>query len=90
MNVLFVYVANSGRSVMAERIFRQLAGDHHHARSAGSPGSVPHPQVVEALQEMRAKIMYWAMRACTSSTQRAGFASSSARTNASSRSSSRR
>ena len=60
MNVLFVYVANSGRSVMAERIFRQLAGDHHHARSAGSdPGSVPHPQAVEALQEMRGKIMYW-------------------------------
>ena len=52
-NVLFVCVANSGRSVMAERLFRQLAGDRHQARSAGSePGSAPHPQVVEALHEI--------------------------------------
>ena len=35
---------------MAERLFRQLAGDRHKARSAGSePGTAPHPQVVEAL-----------------------------------------
>jgi arsenate reductase len=52
-HVLFVCVANSGRSVMAERIFRQLAGDRHQARSAGSdPGTHPHPQVVEALREI--------------------------------------
>ena len=52
-NVLFVCVANSGRSVMAERIFRTLAGGRHHARSAGSePGTAPHPQVVEALREI--------------------------------------
>jgi arsenate reductase len=52
MNVLFVCVANSGRSVMAERLFRRLAGDRHNARSAGSdPGTAPHPQVVEALRE---------------------------------------
>jgi arsenate reductase len=51
--VLFVCVANSGRSVMAERLFRALAGDRHHARSAGSdPGSAPHPEVVEALREI--------------------------------------
>jgi arsenate reductase len=51
--VLFVCVANSGRSVMAERLFRQLAGDRHKARSAGSePGTAPHPQVVEALREI--------------------------------------
>lgn len=51
--VLFVCVANSGRSVMAERIFREVAGDRHQARSAGSdPGTAPHPQVVEALQEI--------------------------------------
>jgi arsenate reductase len=51
--VLFVCVANSGRSVMAERLFRQIAGDRHQARSAGSePGSAPHPQVVEALREI--------------------------------------
>jgi arsenate reductase len=53
VNVLFVCVANSGRSLMAERIFRQLAGPQHAVRSAGSePGSAPHPQVLEALDEI--------------------------------------
>ena len=52
-HVLFVCVANGGRSVMAERIFRRLAGGRHDARSAGSePGTAPHPQVVEALREI--------------------------------------
>ena len=52
-NVLFVCVANSGRSVMAERLFRRAAGDEHAARSAGSaPGSAAHPQVLEALSEV--------------------------------------
>ena len=52
-NVLFVCVANSGRSVMAERMFREAAGDRHQARSAGSePGAAPHPQVLEALEEL--------------------------------------
>ena len=53
MNVLFVCVANSGRSVMAEHLFRRVAGDRHSARSAGSePGSAAHPEVVEALAEI--------------------------------------
>jgi arsenate reductase (thioredoxin) len=52
-NVLFVCVANSGRSVMAERLFRQAAGGRHEARSAGShPGPAVHPQVLEALAEV--------------------------------------
>jgi arsenate reductase (thioredoxin) len=52
-NVLFVCVANSGRSVMAERLFRRAAEGRHEARSAGSdPGSAPHPHVVEALGEI--------------------------------------
>jgi arsenate reductase len=52
-NVLFVCVANSGRSVMAERLFRRAAGDRHVARSAGSaPGAAVHPQVLEALSEL--------------------------------------
>jgi arsenate reductase len=52
-NVLFVCVANSGRSLMAERLFRQVADGRHQARSAGSdPGSGPHPQVIEALREV--------------------------------------
>lgn len=53
MNVLFVCVANSGRSVMAERLFRRAAGGRHEARSAGSsPGAAAHPQVLEALREV--------------------------------------
>jgi arsenate reductase (thioredoxin) len=52
-HVLFVCVGNSGRSVMAERLFRRLAGDRHEARSAGSnPGTAAHPQVTEALWEI--------------------------------------
>jgi arsenate reductase len=52
-NVLFVCVANSGRSVMAERIFRTVAGDRHEARSAGSePGTAAHPEVVAVLDEI--------------------------------------
>lgn len=51
--VLFVCVGNSGRSVMAERLFRRLAGDRHDTRSAGSdPGTAAHPQVLEALGEI--------------------------------------
>jgi protein-tyrosine-phosphatase len=53
MNVLFVCVANSGRSVIAERLFRQAAQGRHEARSAGSePGRAPHPQVLDALHEL--------------------------------------
>ena len=52
MNVLFVCVANSGRSVMAERIFRARAGEDV-ARSAGSdPGASVHLVVLEALAEL--------------------------------------
>jgi len=52
-NVLFVCVANSGRSVMAERLFRKATGSRHAARSAGSaPGAHVHPQVLAALAEL--------------------------------------
>jgi arsenate reductase len=52
-HVLFVCVANGGRSVMAERLFRAAAGRRHEARSAGSePGTAAHPQVIEALREI--------------------------------------
>jgi arsenate reductase (thioredoxin) len=53
MNVLFVCVANGGRSVIAERLFQRAAQGRHEARSAGSaPGAGAHPQVVEALKEV--------------------------------------
>jgi arsenate reductase len=51
--VLFVCVANSGRSVMAERLFDRVAAGGHEARSAGSaPGAAVHPEVLEALREI--------------------------------------
>jgi protein-tyrosine-phosphatase len=53
VNVLFVCVGNSGRSLMAERLLRREAGGRHDARSAGSaPGAEAHPQVIEALAEI--------------------------------------
>ncbi len=53
MNVLFVCVANSGRSVMAEYLLRARAAGRHEARSAGSmPGPAVHPQVLDALREL--------------------------------------
>jgi arsenate reductase len=53
VNVLFVCVANSGRSVLAERLLRAAADGRHEARSAGSaPGTAPHPEVVEALRDL--------------------------------------
>ena len=54
MNVLFVCVGNSGRSVMAEHLFRRAAGDRHSVRSAGSAPRTtgPEPVVVEAMREI--------------------------------------
>jgi arsenate reductase (thioredoxin) len=54
VNVLFVCVGNSGRSVMAERLFREAAGGRHESRSAGADphGSGAEPAVVEALREV--------------------------------------
>ena len=53
MNVLFVCIGNQGRSVMAERLFRQAVGERHSAPSAGSaPGSATHTEVLDALQEL--------------------------------------
>jgi arsenate reductase (thioredoxin) len=53
VNVLFVCTANGGRSVIAERLLRREADGRHAARSAGSnPGTVAHPQVIEALREI--------------------------------------
>lgn len=52
-SVLFICVANAGRSVMAEHLFNELAEGRHHARSAGSePGAAAHPVVLEALEEI--------------------------------------
>ena len=54
MNVLFVCVGNSGRSVMAERLFRRAVDGRHDAHSAGAAasGTTAEPVVVEALAEL--------------------------------------
>src|SRR5690242_12692300 len=53
MKVLFICVANSGRSVMAERMFNEEARGRHVAESAGSdPGAAAHPVVLDALAEL--------------------------------------
>lgn len=54
MNVLFVCIGNTGRSVMAERFFRRATVGQHEARSAGAAASGPgaEPVVVEALEEV--------------------------------------
>jgi arsenate reductase (thioredoxin) len=53
VNVLFVCVGNSGRSLIAERLLRRDSEGRHQARSAGSaPGAHAHPQVLEALEEI--------------------------------------
>jgi arsenate reductase (thioredoxin) len=52
--VLFVCVHNAGRSVMAEALFNQLADGMAHAASAGTePSPGPHPEVAEAMREVR-------------------------------------
>src|SRR5689334_23246536 len=51
--VLFVCVGNTGRSVMAERLFRSAAAGRHQARSAGArPGRRIEPAVLHALAEV--------------------------------------
>jgi len=43
VNVLFVCTANSGRSLLAERLLRREADGRHAGRSAGSnPGTAAH------------------------------------------------
>jgi arsenate reductase len=50
--VLFLCVANSARSQMAEGIARQLAGDRMAIQSAGSAPSRVNPLAVQALAEI--------------------------------------
>jgi arsenate reductase len=50
--VLFLCVANSARSQMAEGITRSLAGDRVATQSAGSAPSVVNPLAVRALSEI--------------------------------------
>lgn len=50
--VLFLCVANSARSQMAEAIARELAGERLSIQSAGSAPSRVHPLAIQALAEI--------------------------------------
>lgn len=51
-NILFLCVANSARSQMAEGLARQLLGSNVQVASAGSVPSALHPQAVLAMQQI--------------------------------------
>ena len=52
--VLFVCLHNAGRSQMSQALFEREAGGAHEARSAGTtPGERVHPEVVEAMRQLR-------------------------------------
>jgi arsenate reductase len=51
---LFVCLHNAGRSQMSEALFHRAAAGRHEARSAGTtPAARVHPEVVEAMAELR-------------------------------------
>ena len=47
--VLFVCTANSARSLMAEALLRELAGDQFEVASAGTEPDKPHPMALQVL-----------------------------------------
>lgn len=49
--VLFVCTANSARSLMAEALLRDTAGDIFEVASAGTGPTSPHPMALQVLQE---------------------------------------
>jgi arsenate reductase len=53
MNILFLCVANSARSQMAEGLARSMFGNDHNIQSAGSiPSGEVHPNAVEAMDHI--------------------------------------
>ncbi|MBL3823298.1 MULTISPECIES: metalloregulator ArsR/SmtB family transcription factor [Marinobacter] len=49
--VLFVCTANSARSLMAEALLRDMAGDRFEVASAGTEPTRPHPMALQVLEE---------------------------------------
>ena len=53
MRILFLCVANSARSQIAEGIAREMFGKDHYVRSAGSePSGSVHPDAIKVLDEI--------------------------------------
>jgi len=52
MNLLFLCVANSARSQMAEGLARNILGRKYHIQSAGSHPSYVHPVAIEVMSEI--------------------------------------
>jgi arsenate reductase len=52
MKILFMCVANSARSQLAEGVAKQVLGDRHDIRSAGSLPKVVNPYAIRALGEV--------------------------------------
>ncbi|MDA7697369.1 arsenate reductase ArsC [Gammaproteobacteria bacterium] len=53
MNILFLCVANSARSQMAEGLARSMLGNDHNIQSAGSiPSGEVHPNAVKAMDDI--------------------------------------
>lgn len=49
--VLFVCTANSARSLMAEALLRDMAGNQFEVASAGTQPDKPHPMAIQVLEE---------------------------------------
>ena len=53
MNILFLCVANSARSQMAEGLAKSMLGTEHNIQSAGSiPSGEVHPNAVKAMDDL--------------------------------------
>ena len=53
MNILFLCVANSARSQMAEGLAKSMLGSEHNIQSAGSiPSGEVHPNAVKAMDDI--------------------------------------
>ena len=53
MNILFLCVANSARSQMAEGLAKEILGEGHDIQSAGSiPSGEVHPNAITAMDEI--------------------------------------
>ena len=59
MNILFLCVANSARSQMAEGIAKSILGKNHNIQSAGSePSGKVHPNAIIALNDKQIESSY--------------------------------